>query len=403
MLAGYHASSAYQMKATGQQGAQREFLQRREQDAFDALNLREHDQRFQSFQNSAAGNCSDIFFLNCGDKSPQMADALGSLCASLSGKSMWLDVSLCDTALEAQDPGSKFASAWASGEWQIGSTPLSSGAWHLIETPKANIDHALEPNSSKSDISPSDDGEAASADAHIPDTSYLVGSDDVPSGSATSYSSYNDESSVHSADAADIPETSYLLSSAQRFDSACQKSVARVKMIPDGLMQHAMPSVETGTCVLMQVKPRLLRRNAGPGSKHSLGGRPHFVDDDDLRPLFITPEMLRACFGLPLHEAARKLGICATAVKKCCRKLGIRNWPFQRLRPIQARLAKLQASPFVTESIEREIRFLHDQVKDLLEGRELKCLKQERHMQMSVQSASTTNLVEDSRNGPQTG
>ena len=282
MLAGYHASSAYQMKATGQQGAQREFLQRREQDAFDALNLREHDQRFQSFQNSAAGNCSDIFFLNCGDKSPQMADALGSLCASLSGKSMWLDVSLCDTALEAQDPGSKFASAWASGEWQIGSTPLSSGAWHLIETPKANIDHALEPNSSKSDISPSDDGEAASADAHIPDTSYLVGSDDVPSGSATSYSSYNDESSVHSADAADIPETSYLLSSAQRFDSACQKSVARVKMIPDGLMQHAMPSVETGTCVLMQVKPRLLRRNAGPGSKHSLGGRPHFVDDDDL-------------------------------------------------------------------------------------------------------------------------
>ncbi|MGB1605582.1 MAG: RWP-RK domain-containing protein, partial [Promethearchaeia archaeon] len=308
------------MKATGQQRAQREFLQRRERDEFDALNLREHDQRFQPFQNSA-GNCSaDIFFLNCGDKSPQMADALGSLCASLSGTSMIFDVSLCHTALEAaQDPGSSYASTCASGEWQIGSTPLSSGAWHLIETPRAKNDHALEPNSSKSDISPSDDGETTGADAHIPETSYLVSSHDVPAGSATSYPSYDDKSSVHSANAADIPETSNLFSSAQWFD---------------------FPSVETGTQVLMQVKPRLLRRNAGPGSKHSLGGRPHVVDDDDLRPLFITPEVLRACFGLPLHEAARKLGICATAVKKCCRKLGISNWPFRRLRPIQARLAK---------------------------------------------------------------
>jgi hypothetical protein len=126
---------------------------------------------------------------------------------------------------------------------------------------------------------------------------------------------------------------------------------------------------------IMEVKPRLRRRKFGAGSKHSLGGRPINLDEDQghLTPIALTPEMLRACFGMPLHEAARTLGICATAVKKCCRKMGIKQWPFQRLKPIQTRLAKLQTSAMTPER-KLELEDLLAQQQALLEGRDLECL-----------------------------
>jgi len=45
---------------------------------------------------------------------------------------------------------------------------------------------------------------------------------------------------------------------------------------------------------------------------------------------------------MPLNTAAQTLGICATALKKVCRKMDIHEWPFQKLKPIQRRLAKLR-------------------------------------------------------------
>jgi hypothetical protein len=123
-----------------------------------------------------------------------------------------------------------------------------------------------------------------------------------------------------------------------------------------------------------EIKPRLRRRKIGEGSKHSLGGRPvHVLEEGHLTPVALTPELLRTCFGLPLHEAARTLGICATAVKKCCRKMGIKQWPYQRLKPIQSRLAKLQSLASTTESA-REIKDLEAQRQALLEGHNLECL-----------------------------
>jgi len=123
-----------------------------------------------------------------------------------------------------------------------------------------------------------------------------------------------------------------------------------------------------------EIKPRLRRRKIGEGSKHSLGGRPvHVLGESQLTPVALTPELLRTCFGLPLHEAARTLGICATAVKKCCRKMGIKQWPYQRLKPIQSRLAKLQSLASTTESA-REIKDLEAQRQALLEGHNLECL-----------------------------
>lgn len=129
----------------------------------------------------------------------------------------------------------------------------------------------------------------------------------------------------------------------------------------------------------LQIKPRIRRRKFGEGDKHSLGGRPlHVVDDGHLSPIVVTPEALRTYFDKPLHEAARCLGICATAVKKICRKMGIKEWPYQRIKPIRRRLAKLHSCILTPDAI-REIRELQDQELALLDGRDLACFCDTKH------------------------
>lgn len=41
---------------------------------------------------------------------------------------------------------------------------------------------------------------------------------------------------------------------------------------------------------------------------------------------------LQAHFGLGLRDAADRLGICATTLKRACRRVGIQRWP-RRLLP----------------------------------------------------------------------
>merc|ERR1711871_1038616 len=40
---------------------------------------------------------------------------------------------------------------------------------------------------------------------------------------------------------------------------------------------------------------------------------------------------LKSVFNMPLHEAAKKLGCCATYMKNRCRVLGIERWPYRQL------------------------------------------------------------------------
>eukprot|EP00698_Gefionella_okellyi_P014390 TRINITY_DN3994_c0_g2_i1.p1 TRINITY_DN3994_c0_g2~~TRINITY_DN3994_c0_g2_i1.p1 ORF type:complete len:213 (-),score=28.22 TRINITY_DN3994_c0_g2_i1:788-1426(-) len=46
----------------------------------------------------------------------------------------------------------------------------------------------------------------------------------------------------------------------------------------------------------------------------------------------ITFDQLSRLFELPLAHAARALGVCATIVKRACRKNGIARWPYQAVR-----------------------------------------------------------------------
>uniref|UniRef100_A0A7S0LX11 RWP-RK domain-containing protein n=1 Tax=Cryptomonas curvata TaxID=233186 RepID=A0A7S0LX11_9CRYP len=49
-------------------------------------------------------------------------------------------------------------------------------------------------------------------------------------------------------------------------------------------------------------------------------------------PVVLSVELLEKFYGMPLHTAAKKLGICQTAIKKVCRRLGIKKWPYKDTR-----------------------------------------------------------------------
>jgi hypothetical protein len=43
-------------------------------------------------------------------------------------------------------------------------------------------------------------------------------------------------------------------------------------------------------------------------------------------PVSLTLEILKCFAGIPLYEAASRMGICETALKSACRKLGVKKW-----------------------------------------------------------------------------
>lgn len=49
-------------------------------------------------------------------------------------------------------------------------------------------------------------------------------------------------------------------------------------------------------------------------------------------------------FHLPMQEVAKKFGVCMTFFKKVCRGLGIKRWPYRKLKSLQHKIETLQAS-----------------------------------------------------------
>lgn len=69
------------------------------------------------------------------------------------------------------------------------------------------------------------------------------------------------------------------------------------------------------------------RRRAAAAA--AAGPSPHVLQLDDLSPYF----------HLPQPEAARALGITATALKRLCRQQGLKRWPYREARRIELRAA----------------------------------------------------------------
>ncbi|KAE9317082.1 hypothetical protein PF008_g18847 [Phytophthora fragariae] len=65
-------------------------------------------------------------------------------------------------------------------------------------------------------------------------------------------------------------------------------------------------------------------------------------------------EDLRACFNMPIAAVARKFGICATLLKKICRRHGIQRWPHRQIRSLQKSIDMLRESLGVAKGSNKE-------------------------------------------------
>eukprot|EP00960_Hanusia_phi_P048695 759105-Hanusia_phi.AAC.1 len=79
------------------------------------------------------------------------------------------------------------------------------------------------------------------------------------------------------------------------------------------------------------VKPRIKRRK-----------NPEAHDPSEAFPVVLSAELLKKHFHLPLCVAAKKIGVCTTALKQftraClrgCRKIGIKKWPHRKIKMLE--------------------------------------------------------------------
>jgi hypothetical protein len=55
-------------------------------------------------------------------------------------------------------------------------------------------------------------------------------------------------------------------------------------------------------------------------------------------------ETLSKYFHLPINDVARELGVCATVLKKICRKSGIPRWPHRKIKSLDKMIVSLEKS-----------------------------------------------------------
>ena len=65
--------------------------------------------------------------------------------------------------------------------------------------------------------------------------------------------------------------------------------------------------------------------------------------------------VLRPHFYKPLSKVAVEFGVCATVFKKRCRDLGVRRWPFRKIRSLRRSIAKKNCTTAERAVMEEQI------------------------------------------------
>lgn len=75
-------------------------------------------------------------------------------------------------------------------------------------------------------------------------------------------------------------------------------------------------------------------------------------------------EDLSQFFHLPINEVSARLGVCATVLKKICRKNGIQRWPHRKMKSLDRMISVLQLTepqtPEERDQIQKEIQLLKE-------------------------------------------
>ena len=75
----------------------------------------------------------------------------------------------------------------------------------------------------------------------------------------------------------------------------------------------------------------------------------------------LTFDVLRPYFYCPLSKVAVEFGVCATVFKKRCRDLGVKRWPFRKIRSLRRSIAKPNCTAAERRIMEEQIESIHDE------------------------------------------
>eukprot|EP00257_Ricinus_communis_P015092 XP_015572934.1 protein NLP3 [Ricinus communis] len=56
----------------------------------------------------------------------------------------------------------------------------------------------------------------------------------------------------------------------------------------------------------------------------------------------LTLKDFTAYFDLPIEEAAKRMSLCPTVVKKICRRYGMNRWPHRKIKSMRRQMAKIR-------------------------------------------------------------
>jgi len=80
-------------------------------------------------------------------------------------------------------------------------------------------------------------------------------------------------------------------------------------------------------------------------------------------------------FHLPINQVAKELGVCATILKKICRKNGIPRWPHRKIKSLEKMIQNLQRNleknPQDQRNIFREIELLNEKKREIIKHPEI--------------------------------
>lgn len=81
----------------------------------------------------------------------------------------------------------------------------------------------------------------------------------------------------------------------------------------------------------------------------------------------LSLDELAQYFHLPIAEAAKEIGVCATVLKKICRKNNVPRWPHRKIKSINKMIQVLEASLGKNETDDTRIK---EEIKILMQHRE---------------------------------